>query len=418
MTTVLWKDSKRANAKELIDWLLSKKEPNKIPFNLPFIIAAKELASSSAKSDLTQADVWPVLDRMKQQNRSDVEDFEQIYAEFRKSASAKAHTNKLKWYFFIPLQAILDPDIAKTAHLRVLGKDFQLRSAEMVKSRIGKITINNLEELSILVGRSVTNIPPTFLIVSSEAASWRIAWERIVPAFDTLRGMIELSFGRGGWRISSYEHPRRNVQHPTWMIIQGQDKQLMGIHFDIDQEDKAKPYQFTLQHFDVLKQNAKLFRIEPNTDSTASVIVDCLRLYSQAMDARFSYMSFIGFWQLAEAITRSETIGGDTKKVIERIAWHNDRMNLVASGYKNILIGLGNKRNNIVHRGIHDVDEDDVNIFKIACENALLWLINQLKTLPTKSHLNEFYSLRDVGETKLDSLEDCIKYIRRNRSRK
>jgi hypothetical protein len=72
---------------------------------------------------------------------------------------------------------------------------------------------------------------------------------------------------------------------------------------------------------------------------------------------------------------------------------------------------LSEKRNNLVHRGIDNIDQDDINILKIVCETALKWIIEEHNNLKTKLHLNEFYRLRTSSEKEIEAISDCIKYI-------
>jgi len=133
------------------------------------------------------------------------------------------------------------------------------------------------------------------------------------------------------------------------------------------------------------------------------------------MDARFQHLCLLGFWQLAEAITHSETVGGNTDKVVARLAWHGIGIGLKASGYRETLAVLGKKRNDIVHRGIHDVQDDDINILKFACEVAIEWLIRIQKTLPSTAHIEHYYRLRDMNNTDLEAVRDCVAYLKKDK---
>jgi hypothetical protein len=418
MPSSLWKDDKRKNAQELIDWLISEKTPNIISFSVTNMIAVAELACSSSSTELSTRDIWHILDKMISLSRLTINDFEEIYGEYIQEKNIEIRKNEKIWRFFFPLQLSSDSKTVIRSKIKFIGQDFLIRSIKYVEKSLGGKNVINPDSISDLVGEGVRNIPPVFLISSSKGDTWLKAWERIGPAFDTMRGLLELSLGRGGWRLTNHHHPRRQIAHPLWMIIQGEDKSLLGANFQTEDKGEETYLKLSRGQFDVIKQNAIIIQKEPEDGSTLSTIVDCLRIYSQAMDAHFDYACFLGLWQLAEAIAISETVGGDTGKVAGRISWHSERIGLKSSGYKYILSSFGKKRNDIVHRGIHDINIEEVNILKIICEKALMWLINEHKNLPTKQHLNEFYNLRDSNQAKLSALNDSINYIKQNRTKK
>jgi len=136
------------------------------------------------------------------------------------------------------------------------------------------------------------------------------------------------------------------------------------------------------------------------------------------MDARFPHLSFLGFWQLAEAVTNAETFGGKTEKVVARLAWHGPRLGFKGSGYEGILKRLSTKRNSIVHRGIHDIENDDINVIKIACEAAVNWLFQIHKSLPTVQHIEQYYRFRQSTRPEINSMYDSISYIRKGRGKR
>lgn len=158
---------------------------------------------------------------------------------------------------------------------------------------------------------------------------------------------------------------------------------------------------------------ARRFSREPPQDSTVSLIIDGLRLYAQAMDERFDHACFLDLWQLAETITLSDR--GGTDEVCRRLAWHGSELGLPGSGFKNLLDNFARIRNQIVHRGIRDVDDEEVNFMKRISEVALLWLIRESKNVPTKQHLNAFYQLRTRGDTVVEAFSHAANFIAKSR---
>lgn len=133
------------------------------------------------------------------------------------------------------------------------------------------------------------------------------------------------------------------------------------------------------------------------------------------MDGYYYYNQFLGLWNIAEAICLSEEFGGESKKVAKRLAWFGKNIGLVSSGYTNILDSLSNKRNNLVHKGISDIDDDDINHLKFAIDTALLWLYKSLSKLKTISHLSHYYRLRDLNKSDLTAINETISIINKLR---
>lgn len=415
MNSQLWKDSKRDNAQCLIDWLISQREDSGWPMDWLNRIAFAELSASALPTDLDQWAIMRSLNQMVRENDHSVVDFERIFKELRQEKAASLNRDKSNWKFFIPLGITLGSDLPKSPRIKILSKHFTFLGLSSVNRQLSKEerkTFLNPNYLTIETGVTITEIPQVFLSVSGRGASWLLAWREVAPAFDALRGILEFSFGYGGWRLSSDGiSPRRKVPHPLWMMAKKSEAPIEWVRFITDEDKPSGVFDLTNERFASIRKNARFLCQESDSKSIESLIADCLRLYSQAMDARFRYECFLGFWQLAEAITRAETFGGSTDKVVARIAWHGEKTGLIGSGYRETLHALSKKRNDIVHRGIHEVEDEDVNILKLACEVALAWLVRQRKSLPTKTHLDQFYRLREVNSTELQALRDCIKHI-------
>jgi hypothetical protein len=231
-----------------------------------------------------------------------------------------------------------------------------------VKRRLDQKSRETLKEPSLIefhTGVKIKHTPQVFLSVSAQSSSWNSAWKDIEPAFNALRGLIELTFDFYRWHMGGGgRSARRKVPHPLWMIACKEGMPQEWVYFITDEDNTTKALDLDSAHLDGIKKNAAILQQEPEPQSTLSLIADCLRLYSQAMDARFKHLCFLGFWQLAEAITHSESVGGKTDKVAERLAWHGTEIGLKGSGYQETLVVLGKKRNNIVHRGIHEIEDD------------------------------------------------------------
>lgn len=417
----LWKDTKRNNTQKLIDWLLSAKTGTVWPADRVNMVAFSELGSSSSRSDLTQNVIIQILKEMSKSNKTSVDDFEAIFEQIRKTGAIDAHNHAARWKFFIPIEINLNSDITQRLKIRILGNDFFFVSITSVERQLDKETRQGLRDPNVILintGIKVDHIPKIFISISSEAPSWNLAWKEVEPAFDALRGLLELSLDFYEWRFTNNgKSARGRIPHPLWMIACKKGEPPEWVYFITEEASISEPFELTNAHLTKIKKNAKVLRTEPKPQSTLSLIADSLRLYTQAMDAHFKHLCFLGFWQLAEAITQSEAVGGSIDKVAARIAWHGSRIGLKGSGYTETLAVLGRKRNDIVHRGIHEVEDIDINILKLACEAAFAWLFQVHKSLPTVAHINQYYRLRETNQTDLEAIEGCVAYIKKQKSK-
>jgi len=311
----LWQDTKRANAQKLIDWLLSVRKDNGWSVDWVNMVAFAELGSSSSHPGMTDSLIMRVLGEMKQNSNTTVDEFETIFNQRLKTDAIAANKQVGCWQFFIPIEVIPSADLAQRNRIRILGREFTFLSFATVERKLDKqsrIALRDTYFITYRTGINVKHLPTVFLSVSTQASSLNLGWRDITPAFDALRGLIELSLDFYGWRITSSEKSaRRKLPHPLWMIAlkKGTPLELINFITDEDEDTATKPFKLNSTQLAGIKKNAKILRREPTPQSTLSLLADCLRLYSQAMDARFKHFCFLGFWQLAEAITHSETGG-------------------------------------------------------------------------------------------------------------
>lgn len=220
----LWEDAKRARTQELIHWLLSAMVNGGWPIEWVNLVALAELRASSSQSGSIRSLVTQALLEMSKSGKKTVDDLEAILErQLRANATAVARRQKERWQFFIPIKVdITKESLRERPRIRILGKEFlfiPLVSVERRLDKSGKETLRNKSLLSNRTGAKVSELPTVFLLASAQGASWHVAWKDLEPAFDALRGMIELTVDFYGWRLRTDGNAaRRNVQHPLWMI--------------------------------------------------------------------------------------------------------------------------------------------------------------------------------------------------------
>lgn len=422
----LWKENKRKDIKKLIDHLLAVCVDGAWPVDFLNKVAIRELCASSHNSDLNVARARKVLTQMSRSNKAEIEDFELIFQQLMEGERSSLSSQSNEWLFFVPWNVKLANDVRRSLKIQLLGHNFSILRRGTVAKKVDSKTRKGLEDPSkvpSVVQDRVKRIPETFIYCSVRAVDRRTAWAQIEPALDALRGLTELTLNLFSFRpfdlVPANEfRPLGDVHSPNWVLsycqgVGGEWARLVGgQHYE--KEDLVLLDQSLIKK---IKLNARILRKEVKRKSTVFLITNCLRLYWLAMNASPTPYAFLGFWQLAEAITLSETTHGHTDTVVNRLYWHSEGMGLIGSGYKDTLTMLGKKRNDLVHRGIHDIAIGDIDILKIACESALSWLYKVHKALPTETHLNRFFSLRDQNELDHAANKAAIQYIKKAKER-
>jgi hypothetical protein len=408
----LWNDEDHQNGQSLLKFLLEERGPSGWPMSLQIAVAFRELAACSRKPNLEDGFLMRVLSRMKERGHTSIEEFETICGELQVTETTAP---QVCWDFYIPTYIKQDAENKKRLQIKVLETQFSLLKCRSVEKKLGVGPLASVDVQIKLFRRRVMRVPPMFLFCSSHGTSWESAWKQLIPAFDTFRGFFEFTFGFGSWRIfDSNQDPRCLVPHPHWMIVR-RNENIEGVLFLTEEFKGNREFNLTVSKRDGLLKLSKIIRDVPPVGSTKAVIADAMRLYGQAMDARFNYRCLLGLWQIAEAITRSDSFGGESKKVARRIAALKT-VRLVASGWEKTLINISSKRNDIVHKGIHDhIDNHEVNILKAVCSHSILWLIDMVELLPTIEHLEQYYRLKETPEKNLLAMKDCIRHIQNQR---
>ena len=366
-----------------------------------------------------------VLGQMKKLGKRTIEDFEEIYARHR-AQLAQAGQNMVPWTFYLPMHMSLAADLPQPTKIRILGFDFDFVSFSSLLPRLtgeqAKI-MTDPRLVEFYTGVRPDAPPTTLITATSRAAAWQEAWDELSTAFDALRGGLELTLHLYQRQSSSSLRFRRgSLSHPVWALATNPSGAAEWFYFATQPPVppglyhwSPEPLHLSLDIFTLLGKNIQVLRDRAEPPSTRYLIADCLRLYAQAMDANLRGERFLSFWQMAEAITCAEIVGGDTRHVANNLAWHAGRLKLKATGYKHTLTRLGKKRNRIAHSGTSDVNDDDINILKLSCEVALQWLIGASQHLKTRKALAEFYAQRQVDTSTLSARKAAISYVERLR---
>jgi hypothetical protein len=402
---MIWKDNRNEDAQEIIDYLFPQIKGNGITVSFLNTIAFKEL-SAITKDNISTSSILHVLAKMKKSNKKGTLDFEELYNE----EYVKRELTKNKWEFFLPTEIMKGK--YKSKSFQICNKKFNISSYQSLQKYLGMEPMNR--NIKSLCSDSLV-ITKVFFVVRERGINLEDAWNKISPAFELLRGIFQFVTSMSKCSYNSGNIPLTSYQHPQWMLIKRPNNEIEGRKFFVDSCHFKKEIELNKNQYIFFNDILRLFKNKPDEKSTLSVLANSLRLYSQALDAKYRYNCFLSLWQALEAISVSEFVGGSTEKIKKRIIWHTEKYKLVGTGLKETLEVLSDKRNNLVHRGIDNIDQDDINILKIVCETALKWIIEEHNNLKTKLHLNEFYRLRTSSEKEIEAISDCIKYINKKK---
>ena len=391
---------------EIIDYLLEQRNDDGWPATTEVDLAMQELMAHCTGNP-QKGHLMRALNTISQEGISR-EDFDKILAGIARSPDQSEKWPE--WEVFLPAQVELAGDLPTSPSLTIHGTTFTFRGIDEVKQRL-PFDPTDSRELTLAVRSSdLGPVPETYVVAKETAASWRNVWRQLGPSFDVFKGFIEFQHKFGSRRIGG-DAPRASFPHPKWYVAYDGDETANGSTFLVDDHEIRRPIELDSSHLSVLRTKSAFLSSKPSSKSTDSLIADALRLYSQAMDERFRDKCFLGLWQTLETVALSGDVRGDTRKICSRIAWHGSRVGLPGSGFRYRLKELANKRNDVVHRGIQDVTDYDINVLKIIVEVALGWLQNVRNDLPTEKHLSTYYQYRSTSSADLKKRRADLKRV-------
>lgn len=409
-TAEIWTQHRRDGAQRVITRLLAEcgERGWEMKFQNEFDFRVLEAWSSSRH--LPDVDVMKVLAGMHAAHETTIAQFEAAHVGLQTARRALARDSSQEWTFHIPLKLTLPVDQIVPIRIQLIGKLLELSDWRTLIERIGK---DKLERTISRQSKDKFDPNDTCLSISTRAPSASEAWRIVEPAFDTFRGLVEVTFSFGQSNFSSEPRARRKLPHPLWMVASNPTTEIEPFRFFTDEDPKANRLELKPSDLENIEQNLAEHRNEPAAKSIDGLLVDTLRLYSQAMDARHNHQVFLNFWQLAEAITLADRHQGNKKVVCHRLSWLFKQLTEChAEGLEDVLDLLYEKRCKLVHHGIHhDVFDDDVNFLKFCCEVGINWLHANIQKLPTQNHLDFVFNWATANRQNIAVIRDVVAFV-------
>jgi hypothetical protein len=330
-------------------------------------------------------------------------------AEFKRQSS--------ECWLIMPIKLPLTlSDVPPTTY-EVLGRRFAFMRIESLKEYFGPLLKDASIRAELLL--SMLELPRTVVCVGGEGFPTEGVFDSIAPAFDALRGAMELSlhFGRSRFMFGPTQ-PWGRIPHPgqLFALRPGKPVEAFPLTGVPDWEPDRECYGRN-QLFENLRNITEALRSPPTDDAVEHLIGDLLRLYAQAMEQSEPAQQMLAFWQLAEALTLKKEEKGAADRVVARLSWFGRHLHISPeSAVRHVLSSIMEKRNEMVHRGLYGlIDQTDVNLLKLVCETGIDWLIQHRRSLPTRSHLAHWWAHYAGAAASISALRDVSEFIEHSR---
>jgi hypothetical protein len=359
--------------KKLIDYLYQCSSGNGISlkdFDTKFIL--KELQNSINPKKLVRGNIVKTLNKMKNENLElDVSSFSKIYQ------SIKSNKN-YNYTFIIPLTIRFEKN---KRIIKLCGREFKVVTLKKLKEVYGKNTFDhNTTQTSILENGL---IPKHYLTIEETDSSPAKAWDTIKPIFYLFKGIIEYSICSFRIRYQSHDKPIGDYRLPSWIAVA--EKSNIFTYLTINNSEKCKIIDLRNDSFHTFNDLVKILGNKIQKDSILILLKQILALYAEALESTRD-ITFLTFWQILEAFCLPENFRGSSNiETVKRLRFLVSKIHIFRIDYICTFNSIKNKRNDLVHRGLSRIEQDDVNFLKILIEMLIKWLINNKSIFETKS---------------------------------
>ncbi len=404
-----------SHTQELLNHLLTViNEDGGLTYNLFNQLTKTEFVNSFTETVLNYRALSLAIVEMNKKNKNKLTDFCDSYLRLAKDETTNNCIEK-DWSFFIPFLADVDHAVKLPFTIKILGHKFEFTSKVQYKSKLKIDPQDNRHEYSSEINESVNSSKAVFIKCKSSGIDSWSAWSKISLSYDVLRGVLEFTINYFSTSLFQNHKQRSKIHHPNWILSLSNDRQFSVLKFLTDNQEQTFKYKFTRKTYKALANNSKIVSKAIQKKSSVELLVSSLRLYADALSVKYNHNQLLGLWQVAETLTLSNEVNGSTKDVVSRLIWFSNDLKLLGSGYRYTLQAIGDKRNKIVHEGISDISDDDVDFLKIAVEHTLLWFFHNLSHLKTIKHVSEFYRLKDIGNSDINAIKDILKFVSKKR---
>jgi len=259
---------------------------------------------------------------------------------------------------------------------------------------------------------------PFYVSINVEACTPGEAAEKGFEIFELFRGLLNFASHYGKITRISYggiPNPKTlsTMEPARVQMIFDEQKNHLFDRFTIGFFDYKE------KRFDYHREKFLLYLIEKINSledcPLAKRCISAFRKYNNGLDGNVAGTSFLEFWKILEWIALSDVEEGrmPESKVAKRIS------SFFKTDFKrDLLHALCNKRNFITHVGsLSEFDQNEMNMIKIFCEKAMIFLLEKANDFKDESTLNYYYEFLHKNNTDLERIERVICEIKRLRDK-
>lgn len=328
-------------------------------------------------------------------------------ASLRDITLSESHRDKLtNWKIIIPMEIIL-----KKRHLSLNGLYFKILSYSKIKADY-PLEFNRYYKGRAVGTSRIENRKCKYLVVESNGYSLYRAWKAIEPTYNLLRGLVDYVISFNTWTILSIPQVRTMIPHAQTVYGISSVSHTDFLDFQVQKSNRKQP-EISPEAKQKFEEFLKVLKKKQTKSSINELLSDIIRLYNQAMEENKLEYGFLKFWQIAERLALTNPNGTSNDTIKKRILFFTEPTpGFDLSAYIN---ELSKKRNDLVHRGIDEIEENDFNILKSICEVAIKWLFFNRTFIKTINHLEFFYISKSLSENEIKASIDTLNFINRQR---
>ena len=306
----------------------------------------------------------------------------------------------------------LDVGRLPTTNFTVNGKEIRIVNYLQLERDFGSIAFPDVgiydhREISQLRGLSSS-------VIQVNARGVEHAYRQGHETFELFRGVLNLAEQLGTFAYQ-YGQPKilSRIQPSRLTMVFDHEKKLNNYWLAIGLFDH-KPESLTRNRMDfAVELMGRLGSTKDN--SLKSRLISTIIRYNDGLDGNVTGTSFISFWQLLEIIALADYCSPMSEKEV------SSRIGVILNDetLRDLLSALRDRRNDLVHDGlISEFDLQDVNLIRLCCEQAILFLLNNIDSFEDEPSLDLFYKLSNKNDTDLARELKILEYLKKRRVQK
>lgn len=387
---------------EFLNEILSEFKDGEIDYSVRNIIALKEIESTYKKKGNI---IFNALKSLSKEKEWSIEKLEKHIKAAEKRVKEKRRKNEFE--FFVPVTYII-----RKRNFTFLGNNFHVFSSSRIKKSFKDDKFQHWNDSSMKVNIH-QNYP--YIFFKNQGENFGAAFNEYYPTFESLQGLVNYCITAENFAMK-FPFKWQEAEFSIRNTVFGIDKSGVKQYGDVVKLSRGiSAITKTKKISDVALKNLnftlKNLGDKPKNNSIEELLYSVFRLYYTACNSMNQHDAFLNFWQICEAISFSQNFRGDTKTILKRISSFVSPKGLIGDQIENTLVRLSTIRNDIVHRGIDNSDQEYLMILKYYVDRAIKWLFHNKKDIKTMNQLEYYFQFKSVNNSNLNGLTNTIKFI-------